>query len=167
MIASLTKRQEKILDTLINEYIRTAEPVSSKSLSEKKGFDVCPATIRNELQELTNMEYIYQPHTSAGRIPTKKAYHYFINVVFEDKEKLFSSFIFKEIETTRQQIEKELKLVEDLIKSLEEVASTFDVSSLAKKDNLLEIIEKIGPSRMTYDKNISLINSLIKSLEEF
>jgi len=160
-----TKRQEKILSVLIQDYIKTAEPVSSKSLSKKKGFNVCPATIRNELQELTDKGYIYQPHTSAGRIPTNKAYHYFIDIVFETKDTLFSSFIFKEIEITRQQINTELKLAEDLMKSLEGIALIFNVSPMEEKDNLLEILAKIGPSRIAYDKNISLINSLIRELE--
>lgn len=163
----LSERQEKILNAIIDEYIKTAEPVSSKFLAKKRDFNVCPATIRNEMQEITDMGYIFQPHTSAGRVPTKKAYHYFVNVIFEDKEKPFSNFIFREIEITRQQIEKELKLAEDLMKSLEEIASTFSVSSAAEKDNLLEILAKIGPSRMTYDRNISLIQKLLKSLEEF
>ncbi len=169
-MAELTKRQEKILNTLIGEYIKTAEPVSSKSLAKKRNFDVCPATIRNELQELTGKGYIHQPHTSAGRAPTDKAYHYFVDNIFGDKnniDKLFSIFIFKEVETVKQQIENELKMAEDLIKSLEEISSTLDFRYLPDRNNLFEILTKLGPSRMTYDKNITLIQELLKSLEEF
>jgi len=162
---ALTKRQEKILNALVGEYIKNAEPVSSKLLCQKKDFNVCPATIRNEMQRLTDMGYAYQPHTSAGRVPTEKAYHYFINVVFRDKGKSFSHFVFKEIKETRRQIEKELDLAENLMESLEEMASIFNVDHLAEKDNLFEALAKIGPSRTAFGKNISLINMLVEELE--
>ncbi len=80
---------------------------------------------------------------------------------------MFSRFIFKEVETVKQQIENELKMAEDLIKSLEEISSTLDFRYLPDRNNLFEILTKLGPSRMTYDKNITLIQELLKSLEEF
>ena len=67
----LSGRQEKLLNFLIKEYISTAEPVSSLDLKKVTDLDVCGATIRNDLQALTEEGYIEQPHTSAGRIPTK------------------------------------------------------------------------------------------------
>ena len=76
----ITERQEKLLDFLIKEYISTAEPVSSKALKKSACLDVCGATIRNDLQVLTKEGYIEQPHTSAGRIPTRKAYRYFVSL---------------------------------------------------------------------------------------
>lgn len=75
----ITQRQEKILNTLIQEYIKTAKPVGSEFLVEKHNFGICPATIRNEMQRLTEMGYLLQPHTSAGRIPTNKAYRFFVD----------------------------------------------------------------------------------------
>jgi len=162
---TLTKRQEKILNALIGEYIKKAEPVSSKLLCKEKDFDVCPATIRNEMQRLTDMGYVSQPHTSAGRVPTEKAYYYFIDIVFGDKKRPFSHFVFKEIKETKRQIEKELELAENLMESLEEMASTFNVGPLAERDNLFEALAKIGPSRIAFGKNISLISSLIEELE--
>jgi heat shock gene repressor HrcA len=163
----LTKRQEKILNTLVQGYINTAEPISSKLLKKRAGLDVCEATIRNELQELTERGYIAQPHTSAGRVPTNKAYHYFVDKLFDEDERLFSDFIAKEIEIAKKHIEDELKLAEELTRSLTEVSLTFTIAHPPQKDNLLEILTMIGPSRITYEKNISLINSLIKELEEF
>ena len=76
----ITQRQEKILNSLVKEYIDRAEPISSELLKKKCNLDVSPATIRNELQELTERGYITQPHTSAGRIPTEKGYRYFIEI---------------------------------------------------------------------------------------
>ena len=62
----LSGRQEKLLNFLIKEYISTAEPVSSLDLKKVTDLDVCGATIRNDLQALTEEGYIEQPHTSAG-----------------------------------------------------------------------------------------------------
>lgn len=167
MVKELTNRQEKILNALVEEYVRIAEPVSSKLLAKKREFNICPATIRNEFQALTEMGYIQQPHTSAGRVPTNKAYRYFVDKSFESKDELFFNLIFKEVKITRQQIENELKLAEDLMKSLEEISSTLTFTRLPEKDNLFEILTKIGPSRTIYEKNIDLMKSLLKSLENF
>ena len=98
----ISERQEKLLDFLIKEYISTAEPISSKALKKVADLDVCGATIRNDLQVLTKEGYIEQPHTSAGRIPTKKAYKYFADKISSQREesfgraqgKDFSNFIF-------------------------------------------------------------------------
>ena len=163
----ITERQEEILNALIQEYISTAEPVGSIHLKKSINLDICPATIRNDLQELTEAGYIAQPHTSAGRVPTEKAYRLFVDKIFSDREEMFSNFIFKEIETAKKQIEAELKLTEELTKSLTEASSTLNFTYLPEKDILFEILIKLGPSRVTYDKNISLISSIIRELKMF
>lgn len=75
----LSPRKKKILAVVVEEYIRTAEPVGSKSIAAISGLEVSPATIRNELAELTGMGYLEQPHTSAGRIPTPQGYRIYVN----------------------------------------------------------------------------------------
>ncbi len=75
----ITQRQEKLLNAIIQEYINSAEPISSNVLEKKYDFNVCPATIRNEMQRLTDNGYLFQPHTSAGRIPTDKGYRHFVD----------------------------------------------------------------------------------------
>lgn len=163
----LTERQEQLLNALTQEYISTAEPVGSIHLKKSVNLDICPATIRNDLQELTEAGYIAQPHTSAGRVPTEKAYRLFVDKIFSEREDIFSDFIFKEIEATKRQIEAELKLAEELTRSLAEVSSTLNFTYLPEKDTLIEILIKIGPSKTTSNKNINLISSLIKELEKF
>lgn len=79
----LSERKKKVLAAVIDEYIGTAEPVGSKSVSEKSGFNLSPATIRNELAELTAAGYLEQPHTSAGRIPTPAGYRLYVNELME------------------------------------------------------------------------------------
>ncbi len=72
------ERQHRLLDTIIQEYIKTATPVSSKVLAEAAGVDCSSATIRNDMVELEEAGFIEQPHTSAGRIPTEQGYQYYI-----------------------------------------------------------------------------------------
>ena len=75
----MTERQGKILEFIVRDYVKNSKPVSSKSLAQKK-FGVSSATLRNEMMELENAGYLSQPHTSAGRVPTEKAYRFFINL---------------------------------------------------------------------------------------
>lgn len=71
---ALSDRQKLILHTLTKEYVKSAQPVASGILVEKYHLDISPATARNELMFLEEEGYIYQPHTSAGRVPTEAAY---------------------------------------------------------------------------------------------
>jgi len=163
----LTKRQEKILQVIIDEYTKNAEPISSKLLAKKRGFNISPATVRNEFQELTDKGFIYQPHTSAGRVPSEKAYKYFVDRIFPGQEKQYTQFIIREVRITRQRIEDELRLADELRNSLEEMVSMLNFDSLPGIDNLPEILEMLGPSKTECEKNIDIIQSLLRSLEEF
>lgn len=80
----LEPRQEAILKLIVDEYIRSAEPVGSKSVAESYG-QVSPATIRNDMAALEDAGYIAQPHTSAGRVPTEKAYVYYLQHFVEGR----------------------------------------------------------------------------------
>ena len=75
----LTERQEKILQAVVDDYILTAEPVGSRTVSKRKGVGYSAATIRNEMADLEEMGYLEQPHTSAGRIPSHKGYRYYVD----------------------------------------------------------------------------------------
>jgi len=82
----LTERQEKLLNILIDVYIKTAEPVSSKSLEKSRFFDVSSATLRNEMNELEQMGYLAQLHTSGGRVPTDKGYRFYVDIITDTEE---------------------------------------------------------------------------------
>ena len=82
----MNQRQEKILECVIEEYTSTALPIGSKILVEKYKIKASPATIRNEMAELEEEGYLYQPHISAGRIPTDKGYRYFVEELMKDRE---------------------------------------------------------------------------------
>jgi heat-inducible transcriptional repressor len=79
MVIVLTPRQVQLLHRVIEEYITTAEPVSSKALASSGQFDVRSATIRNELADLEEAGLLTQLHTSGGRIPTARAYRLYVN----------------------------------------------------------------------------------------
>jgi heat-inducible transcriptional repressor len=70
----LSARKQKILKAIVDLYVRTAEPVGSKTIAQLPDMDFSSATIRNEMAELTNLGYLEQPHTSAGRIPSPAGY---------------------------------------------------------------------------------------------
>jgi heat-inducible transcriptional repressor len=82
----MNERQEKILTTVIQEYTESALPVGSKILTEKYGFKESSATIRNDMANLEKKGLLYQPHTSAGRVPTDEGYRYFVEEIMEDKQ---------------------------------------------------------------------------------
>lgn len=84
-MADLTERQAKILKTITEEYIETAEPVGSLILDKKYSLGISPATIRNEMMVLTKSGFLRQPHTSAGRVPTSMGLKFYINSLMEEK----------------------------------------------------------------------------------
>ena len=75
----LNERKRKILNTIINEYISSAEPIGSRHIAKHADLGLSSATIRNEMADLEEMGYLEQPHTSAGRIPSDKGYRFYVN----------------------------------------------------------------------------------------
>lgn len=86
----LSERQELVLRLIVEEYIRTAEPIGSRTLS--KMLDFSPATIRNEMADLEDLGYIEKTHTSSGRVPSDKGYHYYIEKILAEEENFEKSF---------------------------------------------------------------------------
>ena len=82
----LSERKLKVLQAIIADYVKTAEPVGSRTLSKKPELGYSPATIRNEMADLEEMGYLTHPHTSAGRVPSDKAYRLYVNALMEKPE---------------------------------------------------------------------------------
>ncbi len=78
-MSMLDERKIVVLQTLIEQYIATGEPVSSATIAQNSGLGVSTATIRNDLTSLEAEGYLLQPHTSAGRLPTAKGYRYYVD----------------------------------------------------------------------------------------
>jgi heat-inducible transcriptional repressor len=76
---NLTEREREVLQSLINHYVATAEPVGSRAITHRFRLGISPATVRNTMQDLEEMGLISQPHTSAGRIPTDRGYRVYVD----------------------------------------------------------------------------------------
>lgn len=79
----LSERTRRILATLIREYIETGQPVASAALTRQAGLAISSATIRNVLAQLEEMGFVWQPHTSAGRVPTDLGYRFYVDLLLE------------------------------------------------------------------------------------
>ena len=75
----LTERRRRVLEAILDDYIRTAEPVGSRVVAKRYPLGLSPATIRNTMAGLEEMGYLTHPHTSAGRVPTDRAYRFFVD----------------------------------------------------------------------------------------
>jgi heat-inducible transcriptional repressor len=77
----LSERELRVLEAVVQTYIETAEPAGSQTIARRFGLGVSPATIRNTMSELEDKGYLFHPHTSAGRIPTDRAYRIYVNEI--------------------------------------------------------------------------------------
>ena len=112
----MDKRKELILSTIIKEHIKSGAPVGSSILVEKYKLDISPATVRNEMMALEEEGYIMQPHTSAGRIPTEKAYNLYLSNL---KTKKFTQSEVKGLnEILHNKEERDMKEAAKLIASI-------------------------------------------------
>jgi heat-inducible transcriptional repressor len=109
---NITDRQKNILKTIIKEHIKTAQPISSGFLVEKCRFNFSPATIRNEMMALEEAGYIFQPHTSAGRVPTEAAYNLFVQEFIDLKR------VDKNIESCSEALDRIFQTNEESLKQV-------------------------------------------------
>ena len=113
----LTERKKKVLQSVVDLYIRTAEPVGSKAITELPDMNYSSATIRNEMAELTAMGYLEQPHTSAGRIPSAAGYRLYVDELMADyrlsldETKSINTAIEEKMQRVDKLVEKVAKLV--------------------------------------------------------
>ena len=113
----LSERKKKVLRSVVDLYIRTAEPVGSKAITELPDMKYSSATIRNEMAELTNLGYLEQPHTSAGRIPSAAGYRLYVDELMSDyrlsidETKSISLSIEEKMHQVDKMMEKVAKLV--------------------------------------------------------
>ena len=114
----LTERKKQILRTIVDSYIRTAEPVGSKTISQLPGMDFSPATIRNEMADLTSMGLLEQPHTSAGRVPSAAGYRLYVDELMQDYR-----LSMDETKTINQAMEVKMQEVDKMISQVGKLVS--------------------------------------------
>ena len=107
----LDERKKKILQAIIDEYISTAEPVSSGTLVQKYNLDCSSATIRNEMVELEKAGYLDKPHTSSGRVPSAMGYRLYVDELLKDDD-----ISLEEIKYIQSKLETRVNEIEELTK---------------------------------------------------
>ena len=127
----LTARQEKILYIIIKQYLETGEPVGSRTISKDADMNFSSATIRNEMSDLTDMGYIVQPHTSAGRIPSDKGYRFYVDHLIAEKDQEVSEMKELVIEQTHE-MQKMLKQVAKVLANNTQYTTMISAPSVLK-----------------------------------
>lgn len=91
---ALREKDQKVLYLLVEGYLKVGKPVSSRFIADKSSLPISSATVRNIMAKLEKLDYLYQPHTSAGRIPTDKGLRFYVNCLFEEALVTQSQFDF-------------------------------------------------------------------------
>ncbi|PIP26985.1 MAG: hypothetical protein COX30_04340 [Candidatus Moranbacteria bacterium CG23_combo_of_CG06-09_8_20_14_all_39_10] len=174
----MNKRQQEILAAIIEEYTDSAVPVGSKVLVEKYGFDISPATIRNDMVSLEKDGFLYQPHVSAGRIPTDKGYKYFVEEIMADTELSLKDQKKLQVELLKLRAQHQrlsrttAKLLSGMsgnlaISTMEKDFSDFGIRELLEKPEFQEVDEfcKIVEALDFIDENVDFILKNVKEGE--
>jgi heat-inducible transcriptional repressor len=133
-MTDLSERQKNLLLIIIRAYIDSAQPVGSKRLVEHYHLDLSSATIRNEMSALTEMGYLRQPHTSAGRVPTEEGYRYFVSQMI-DQAKLPESVqhtISHQFQQTKPDVEQWMHLAAAVLAHQSQGASVITAPRVEK-----------------------------------
>lgn len=107
----LDQRKKKVLQAIVEEYVNTAEPVSSSLLTKKEELNYSSATIRNEMADLEKAGYLEKTHTSSGRVPSEKGYRYYVDELLKD-----DNISLDEIKYISEKLETKVNEIEDLTK---------------------------------------------------
>ncbi len=160
----LSQRQIQILKAIIEEYIATAEGVGSETLDKKYNLGVSPATIRNEMVKLTEMKFLSQPHTSAGRSPTPMALKYYVDNLMKPHDMSVAEEVAvkEKIWDYRQEID---KLLREATKTLAEKTKTLAVT--ATKDGDLYYAGAANILDMPEFYDYQLTHNLLATLDQF
>jgi len=147
------ERMFKIFEAIVDEYIRTGEPVGSNVVKGKLGFDVSSATIRNEMASLEAQGFLDHPHTSAGRIPTIKGYRFYIERMMSDEPRSLSADEKNEIDRFFSEIaaDDDEVLIESASNALAELTNCAVVSAnMTARFSVITKVELIPTGRRVY-----------------
>ena len=145
----LNDRKKKVLQAIVEEYVNTAEPVSSSSLVNNYGLDYSSATIRNEMAELEKMGFLDKTHTSSGRIPSEKGYRFYVDeLIKEDNISLEEiKYISSKLETKVNEIEELTQITANTISEVTHYA-TVSIGPKNEEQTIEEIKFVLLGSRM-------------------
>ncbi|AFV03586.1 Heat-inducible transcription repressor HrcA [Dehalobacter sp. DCA] len=162
----MDERKHKILKAIVQDYIATAEPVGSRTVSKKFELGVSPATIRNEMADLEELGLIEQPHTSAGRIPSDSGYRYYVDYLMDplslnhDEKKNINQEITSRLSEVQEVIEYTGKLISQVTNLTSIVLGPKSRSGILK--NLYFLPYEQGKAIMvTVKENGSVENNIV------
>ncbi len=158
-------RKQKILAAIVKEYSDTANPVGSKELVAKYNFKESSATIRNEMADLEDEGYIYQPHKSAGRVPTDKGYRFFVNELmrrFELSEKE-RRLLKTELHKLKEQHE---QLGHSISGLLAQVSGSAAFALLPNSSSATGLSHIIGEPEFADAKTMKQVASLLENIDQ-
>ena len=168
MDTRLDERKKKILKAIIRTYMETGEPVGSRTISKYADLNVSSATIRNEMSDLTDMGYIIQPHTSAGRIPSDKGYRLYVDELMKEKEKEIAEIRDLMIAQT-DKMDKVLKKVAKVLASNTNYAAMVTVPQYSGSKVKFIQLSRVNPQQLVAvvvtDNNV-IRNQIIELDEE-
>ena len=167
MEKELDERKRKILKAIIKTYMETGEPVGSRTISKYADLNVSSATIRNEMSDLTDMGYIVQPHTSAGRIPSDKGYRLYVDALMKEKEDEIAEIRDLMIEKT-DKMDKVLKQVAKVLAANTNYATMISVPQYSGNKLKFVQLSRVNPLQLVAvvvsDNNV--IHNQIIDLDE-
>ncbi len=147
-MSELDARKQSILQAVIFEYVSTADPVGSELLVQKYGFGVKSATIRNELADLSDLGYLEQPHTSAGRIPSDLGYRYYVDRLIVKREP--ETVTKQRVKDAASEGDALQSLLRDTAKALSRFTQLLTAATTTRDQNLVvrnAIVSALGPSQ--------------------
>ncbi len=146
----LSERKIKIFKAIVEEFIQSAEPVGSKTLLEKYELNFSSATIRNEMVELESMGLLEKTHTSSGRIPSTKGYHFYVEHLMEDKQDERIEYALSQVFTDRRlNIQEIIKRSCDILSQMTNLTTiVLGVDSNVQRLALIQLIPLSNRSAM-------------------
>lgn len=162
---NLSNRKLKILYAIISNYIKTGDPISSKNLRDLLDFPVSPATIRNEMSELTELGFLEQPHTSAARIPSRDGYKFYINELMPRRriESRTQEMIDRNLNVNLKVVTPEEILVA-AAETLAEISNLVAISTIYKpKTSTIKSIQLVKTGRLAAMLILTTSTGLVKT----
>ena len=148
MKTNLSERKMKILKFIVEEYISTAEPIGSRTISKNKDLAINAATIRNEMSDLEDMGYLISPHVSAGRVPSQMAYALYVDELMKDNtlELREKELIRKTLDNNINQIQNLLDETVNILTSLTNYTSIAIMKASEEKENKISHFDLVKVS---------------------
>ncbi len=134
----LSDRQKIILELVVREHIQSANPISSKFIEKEYDLGISPATIRGEMYDLAEKGYLFQPHTSSGRIPTDKGYRFFVDLLSYPEAKHLEKQLERKIKQMQKEVAGKAHFMREFTRLLAHSSSALSLSYFPRENIILK-----------------------------